>query len=76
MNKIVREHYPVERLPEDLRRSLPEAATVRLTMETDQPSLPPGRIWIEDVLRRKSEITASSDDPVERIRELRDEWDD
>lgn len=76
MNRIVREHYPVERLPEDLRQSLPEGATVRLTMETDHAPLPPGRIWIEDLLRRKSDIPETGDDPVARIRELRDEWDD
>lgn len=76
MNKIVREHYPVERLPEDLRRSLPEGLTVRLTLEAGDGALPTGRAWIEDIMRRKSAITPTTDDSVQRIRQLRDEWDD
>lgn len=80
MNKIVREHYPVEKLPEDLRQSLPPGATVRLTLEMDPSehisALPAGRAWLEDLMRRKAEVPVTSDDPVQRIRQLRDEWDD
>jgi hypothetical protein len=76
MNKIVREHYPVEKLPEDLRRSLPNGVTVRLTLEADDARLPAGRAWIEDIMRRKADIPVTTDDPVQRIRQLRDEWDD
>lgn len=75
MNKIVREHYPVEMLPEDLRVSLPGATTVRVTLEPE-PALPTGRAWLEDILRRKAELEPASDDSVQRIRQLRDEWDD
>lgn len=35
MNKIVREHYPVDRLPEDLREGLEPGATVRVVLEVD-----------------------------------------
>lgn len=80
MNKIVREHYPVENLPEDLRQSLPPGITVRLTVELDNdkpvPGPPARRAWLEDIMRRKADIQVTSDDPVQRIRQLRDEWDD
>lgn len=76
MNKIVREHYPVERLPEDLRAALPQGVTVRLTLEAESTKIPAGRAWIEDIVRRKEGISETSDDPVDRIRKLRDEWDD
>ena len=76
MNRIVREHYPVEKLPEDLRTELPMGVTVRLTVEAESESLPHGRVWLEDILRRKALIGESADDPVVRIRKLRDEWDD
>lgn len=33
MNKIVLEHYPVEKLPEDLRVGLPETGSARVTVE-------------------------------------------
>ena len=76
MNKIVREHYPVERLPEDLRAELPAGVTVRLTLEAESVSLPAGRAWIEDIVRRKASIAETPDDPVGRIRQLREEWND
>jgi hypothetical protein len=80
MNKIVREHYPVEKLPEDLRHSLPDGITVRLTLEADEivqsPAVPAGRAWIDDIMRRKATMPLTSDDPVQRVRQLRDEWDD
>jgi hypothetical protein len=76
MNKIVREHYPVEKLPDDLRQSLPQGITVRLTLEADDSPRPVGRAWIEDIMRRKADVSVTADDPVQRIRQLRDEWDD
>lgn len=33
MNKIVREHYPVSKLPEDLQREFDGAKTVRIVSE-------------------------------------------
>ncbi len=35
MSTIVREHYPVAALPEDLRVGLPEDGWVRISLETD-----------------------------------------
>ena len=37
MNKIVREHYPVEKLPEDLRAELGLAQTVTVVIEAETP---------------------------------------
>ncbi|SMF38788.1 hypothetical protein SAMN02982989_1671 [Xaviernesmea oryzae] len=37
MNKIVREHYPVANLPEDLREGLEKDATVRVVIEEQPP---------------------------------------
>ena len=36
MNKIVREHYPVSRLPEDLRAELVGRETVKLVIEEEE----------------------------------------
>jgi bifunctional DNA-binding transcriptional regulator/antitoxin component of YhaV-PrlF toxin-antitoxin module len=33
MNRIVKEHYPVEKLPADLREGLGDATHVRITVE-------------------------------------------
>lgn len=81
MNKIVREHYPVERLPEDLRAELGIASTVRLIIETDVPD--------EHERQRKHEVAlaalqraraavrdrgVTAEEAVARVRTLRDEW--
>ena len=88
MNKIVREHYPVERLPEDLRALVPGAVhvTVEVTLESASPAedtqAPLSRddavalmreMQRENVARGRSVTT---EEAVQRIRQLRDEWDD
>jgi hypothetical protein len=35
MNKIVKEHYPVERLPADLQAGLPKQGRVRIELEPE-----------------------------------------
>ncbi|MDZ7928015.1 MAG: hypothetical protein U5L46_13585 [Agrobacterium sp.] len=40
MNRVVREHYPVSKLPRELREGLDEKATVRIVVEVeDTPQL-------------------------------------
>jgi hypothetical protein len=88
MNKIVREHYPVENLPADLREGLTDGSTVRIVVEveggvTSEPGTETkGRMSLQDTLemiRRYREANperADIEEAVARIRELRDEWDD
>jgi len=83
MNKIVREHYPVERLPEDLRAELAGQSTVTVTIEEEPPKQPVSvRSPLTDVLaeaRRLREAgvikSVTAEEAVARIRALRDEWD-
>ncbi len=37
MNKIVRDHYPASRLPEELRQGLPDNAVVRVSVMLERP---------------------------------------
>lgn len=78
MNKIVREHYPVERLPEDLRAELGVARTVKVVIETEdkQPQTIDVKAAIAELRELRSKLKPSSEDSVERVRKLRDEWDD
>jgi hypothetical protein len=75
MNKIVRERYPASQLPDDLRVGLDSKAHVRVTIEQESPVS-------EDASRLRAMLVAArraspaDDDPVSRIRKLRDEWDD
>ncbi|MCI0467452.1 MAG: hypothetical protein L0Y57_10685 [Beijerinckiaceae bacterium] len=90
MNKIVREHYPVSKLPEDLREGLEPGAEVRITMEPDSASGPlASRFPSVAALRRRPERVMTLEEiwalrqppfrPGEEIdkelRRQRDEWD-
>jgi hypothetical protein len=43
MNKIVIEHYPVSKLPEDLREGMGADATVKVIVEQEHNSTPSGQ---------------------------------
>ena len=75
VKKIVIEHYPVERLPDELRARLEAQSTVRLTIEpeTEMPAEP--RPLSELYGCAKGLYASQGLDPVEFIRQLRDEWD-
>ncbi|MGV8937903.1 MAG: hypothetical protein ACOH2J_12330 [Allorhizobium sp.] len=91
MNKIVRDHYPVANLPEDLREGLDNKTTVRIVieLESEQPHGALGlseseykkpltaRETVEMIRKYKAEghPSVSAEEAVARIRELRDEWD-
>lgn len=77
MNKIVRNHYPAAKLPKELRGSIAEGSSVKVTIEEEQV-----RHFSRDELKRQLEAVrgrlerkVSVDEAVARIRELRDEWD-
>jgi len=76
MNRIVKQHYPASRLPEDLRAGVDPAATVTVTIVEEEEGPPskvmsPEEIW---ALRAPPFRTAQEiDDDVSRDR---DEWDD
>lgn len=82
MNKIVREHYPVENLPEDLREGLQPGATVRVVLEVDDVRIERQAISFEESMRlineyrRDNPERVSVEDAVRRVRDLRDEWDE
>lgn len=77
MNKIVREHYPASRLPAELREGIASGASVRVTVE-EEVRTPLGR---EELIKLMREAQANAsvttlEEAVQRIRRLRDEWDD
>lgn len=84
MNKIVREDYPVENLPADLREGLGDGATVRVVIEVDPAAreITPKRRTVEQTLKQLEKLRrdrapdTDTSEAVSRIRSLRDEWDD
>ena len=76
MTVVVKERYPVEHLPEDLRREIGEAKTVRITLEAaDRTTL--DDVWAQiDALRKRPDFKPRSNDDINaELRALRDEWD-
>ena len=81
MNRIVREHYPVEKLPEDLREGIPAGEQVTVTVE-------PEKVGSTEVRGRQDSSTnlfsryrhfrghhfGTVDDVQAHIAALRDEW--
>lgn len=78
MNKIVLEHYPASKLPEDLREGIAPEASVKVTVEEEARKPPSAqelrRQWLE--VRKNLKHEVSLEEAVARVRELRDEWDD
>lgn len=75
MNRIIRDHYPIERLPEDLRRELPARGrvSVAITLETDEPTDASGHFSRFKSRRRTGFASAEAIDA--HLAALRDEWD-
>ena len=81
MNKIVREHYPVEKLPEDLRALVPNAQDVLI--EITVSDAPEGKMsgaetaaMIRELHRNRADRGRTMDEIVKEVRSLRDEWED
>jgi hypothetical protein len=77
MATVVREKYPVEDLPEDLRKEVAGAKTVRVTLQTDAPLSDRDKVWEQiDALRKRPDFKPRSNDDINtELRALRDEWD-
>lgn len=77
MNKVVQKHYPVEKLPEDLRAQLGLARTATVTIEVDEVrSRHVDRAAaIAALLEHRKKLRPTESDSVARVRQLRDEWD-
>lgn len=74
MNKIVREHFPAERLPPELREGLDPNATVTVTIEAE--TTPIDKMSLEELFSLRRDVFASAEEAAQHIRSLRDEWGD
>jgi len=74
MNRIVKAHYPVSALPEDLRQGFDPAADVTVTVEeTDRPDK---ILSIEEIFAARRPPFRSAEDIDQRIKQERDGWND
>jgi hypothetical protein len=75
MNKIVREHYPASKLPNDLREGLDPSSEVTVTVEKEER--PPHSVMtVEEIFATRKPPYRSAEEIDAEIRRSRDEWDD
>lgn len=76
MNKIIREHYPASKLPEDLREGVDPESTVTVTVTVEGLKRPEHVMTLEEIFATRRPPYRSAEEIVGSIRQLRDEWDD
>jgi hypothetical protein len=76
MNRIIREHYPASKLPEDLRVGVDPAATVTVTI-VEEEARPARRVMtLEELKALRAPPFRSAQEIDDDLRRDRDEWDD
>ncbi|GLK74797.1 hypothetical protein GCM10008171_00490 [Methylopila jiangsuensis] len=73
--KIIRDNYPVERLPEDLRAGLDAGARVKVTVEGPASGLDSFRARVRELQNAGLLKVETLEETTRRTRALRDEWD-
>lgn len=73
MNKIILEHYPASKLPDELREGIALGASVKVTVE-EEANRPLGREQLLELMRNAP--GTGLEEAVARVRALRDEWED
>jgi hypothetical protein len=70
MNKIVREHYPIQKLPDDLRSGLQKYGWVRIEIEPEMPKDAPA---LATLVGSGRNVHGDPDDALAHIRSLRED---
>jgi hypothetical protein len=71
MNKIVREHYPASKLPDELREGIDPNATVKIPVETE--ASPEQILSLEEMFALRRDVFMSIRDVDEHVSAMRDE---
>ena len=75
MNRIIREHYPASRLPEDLRAGVDPSATVTVTI-VEEENRPEKVMSLEEIWALRTPPFRTAKEIDDDLRRQRDEWDD
>lgn len=75
MNRIVKEHYPVSKLPPELREGFDPDQVVTVTVSVEEA--PPKDVpTLEELFALRQPPFRSGEDIDDELRRQRDEWDD
>jgi hypothetical protein len=75
MNRIIREHYPASKLPDDLRAGVDPSSTVTVTI-VEEEKRPEKTMTLEEIFALRRPPFRSAEEIDEDLRRQRDEWDD
>ena len=78
MNRIVKEHYPAAKLPDDLREGLDPAQLVTITVAVEEKKSEPAVakvLTLEEIFALRRPPFRSGKEIDEDLRRQRDEWD-
>jgi hypothetical protein len=75
MNRIVKEHYPASRLPEDLRQGVDPTAVVTVTI-VEEESRQERVVTLEEIFALRQPPFRTAEEIDADLRRQRDEWDD
>jgi hypothetical protein len=75
MNRIIRENYPVSKLPEDLRGAVDPSSTVTVIV-AEEEQRPEKVMSLEEIFSLEGFRRRSAEEIDADIRLMRDEWDD
>jgi hypothetical protein len=75
MNRIVREHYPASKLPEDLRAGVDPSSTVTVTI-VEEEKRSEKVMSLEEIFALRTPPFRTAQEIDDDLRRDRDEWDD
>jgi hypothetical protein len=76
MNRIVRENYPVSKLPKDLRIGLDPEAAVTVTIVEEDTKSSKKVMSLDEILALRAPPFRTAEEIDADLRRDRDEWDD
>ena len=71
MTKIVRDHYPAAKLPDDLRGAIDPKVSVRVVVETEEHRKVSA---FSDLVGSGRGVYKSPEEALDTVRRLREEW--
>jgi hypothetical protein len=75
MNRIVLEHYPASKLPDDLRAGVDPSSTVTVTI-VEEKKRPEQIMTLDEIFSLRGFRRRSAAEIDDDLRRQRDEWDD
>jgi len=75
MNKIIREHYPASKLPDDLREGVDPNSTVTVTVTVEGLARPERVRTLDEIFAARKSPFRTVEEIDADIRRQRDEWD-